>query len=127
MNLPLPPPRRILVVDDEPQVCEAVKMLLEFDGHKVTTAGGGQEALQLLTVASFDLVITDYSMPQMKGDQLAKTIKALYPGQPVIMITAYAEALEATGKPVDGVDLLISKPFMLEDLRAAVLRSITTQ
>ena len=127
MSAPIPPPRRILVVDDEPQVCEAVKMLLEFDGHTVITAGSGQEALQLLTAAPFDLVITDYSMPQMKGDELAKTIKARYPNQPVIMVTAYAEILESTGKPVEGVDLLISKPFMLEDFRSAVLRTTRAQ
>ena len=61
-------PKKILVVDDEPMVCEAVKMLLEFDGHQVVTAVNGNEALALFDDGGFDVVITDYTMPGMKGD-----------------------------------------------------------
>jgi CheY-like chemotaxis protein len=57
------PGRQILVVDDEPAVCEAIKMMLEHDGHKVQTANSGREALSLLEQDSFDLVTTDFSMP----------------------------------------------------------------
>jgi hypothetical protein len=116
------PQRRILVVDDEPFVCDAVKMMLAFDGHSVETASSAKEALAIFEKDKFDLVITDFAMPAMKGDELALAIKALDPQQPVVMITAYAEMLQAHGKPLPGVDFIISKPFLLENLREAISR-----
>lgn len=115
-------PKHILVVDDEPIVCDAVKMMLEFDGHTIETANGAEQALALFEKAHFDVVITDYSMPGMKGNELAARLKALKPGQPVVMITAYAEMLAAEQTPLDAVDHLISKPFLLEDLRTAIAK-----
>lgn len=117
------PPRRILVVDDEPFVCDAVRMMLDFDGHYVEMAASGQEALAILDRTKFDLVITDFAMPNMKGDELAAAIKARNPAQPVVMITAYAEMLHASGNPLKGVDFLISKPFLLENLREAIAKT----
>ena len=116
------PKKRILVVDDEPFVCEAVKMMLAFDGHEVKTANSGTEALLVLENGTFDLVITDFAMPVMKGDELAAAIKARLPKQPVVMITAYAEMLQSSGEPLPGVDFLISKPFLLENLREAIAK-----
>ena len=114
--------RKILVVDDEPFVCDAVKMMLSFDGHLVETASDAKQALDLLEKSRFDLVITDYAMPSMKGDELAAQIKSRTPGQPVVMITAYAEMLQASGTPLKGVDFIISKPFLLENLREAIAK-----
>jgi len=114
--------RRILVVDDEPFVCEAVKMMLTFDGHVVKTANSAKDALTALDSEKFDLVITDFAMPAMKGDELAATIKARFPKQPIIMITAYAEMLQSSGNVMPGVDYLIGKPFLLENLRDAIVR-----
>jgi CheY-like chemotaxis protein len=120
MSKPKIEPRRILVVDDEPFVCDAVRMMLAFDGHQVETASSGREALEVFDKGKFDLVITDYAMPAMKGDELAQAIKARVPGQPVVMITAYAEMLNASKQPLRGVDFIISKPFLLENLREAI-------
>lgn len=116
------PPRRILVVDDEPLVCDAVKMMLNFDGHVVETATNAKEALAMFGEGKFDLVITDFEMPAMKGDELAAAIKSRSPTQPVVMITAYAEMLHASGNPLPGVDFVISKPFLLENLREAIAK-----
>jgi CheY-like chemotaxis protein len=123
MNAPSIQPRKILVVDDEPFVCEAVKMMLVFDGHQVDTAASGNEALALFDKGRYDLVITDYAMPVMKGDELAAAIKARVPGQPVVLITAYAEMLKASNAPLQGVDSVIAKPFLLEDLREAIAKT----
>ena len=112
--------KRILVVDDEPFVCDAVKMMLAFDGHDVVTANDAKEALVVFEKNKFDLVITDFAMPGMKGDELAAAIKARSPRQPVVMITAYAEMLQSSGKKLPGVDFLVSKPFLLEHLREAI-------
>jgi CheY-like chemotaxis protein len=117
------PQRRILVVDDEPLVCDAVKMMLDFDGHIVETAGNGRDALAILEARKFDLVITDFEMPMMKGDELAAAIKARDPQQPIVMITAYAEMLQASGNPLTGIDIIISKPFLLENLREAIAKA----
>lgn len=116
--------KRILVVDDEPFVCDAVKMMLAFDGHQVETANSGPEALGIFEKGKFDLVITDFAMPVMKGDQLAAEIKTRAPGQPVVMITAYAEMLQSSGNPLTGVDFVISKPFLLENLREAIDKAL---
>jgi two-component system cell cycle response regulator CpdR len=114
--------RQILVVDDEPAICGAIKMMLEYDGHAIQTASNGKEAMSLLEQRTFDVVITDYSMPEMRGDALAAAIKQRLPNQPVVMITAHADLLKASGNPLTGVDFLISKPFSLEDLRTAIAR-----
>ncbi|HEY5480160.1 MAG TPA: response regulator [Verrucomicrobiae bacterium] len=122
MHMPAFPQRRILVVDDEPLVCDAIRMMLNFDGHLVETATNGKDALAMLEKGQFDLVITDFAMPGMKGDELAAAIKARSPNQPVVMITAYAEMLQASGNRLTGVDLVIGKPFLLENLREAIAK-----
>jgi CheY-like chemotaxis protein len=115
--------RKLLVVEDEPQVRDVMKMLLSFDGHEVITAGDANEALVTFEQGGFDVVITDYHMPGMKGDELALAIKARLPGQPVIMITAYAEMLKASATPLKGVDQLVNKPFQISELRDAVQKA----
>jgi CheY-like chemotaxis protein len=111
---------RILVVDDEPVVCDCVKRMLTLDGHVVDVATGGTEALARFEVGKFDLVILDYEMPSMKGDELALLIKTLAPRQPVIMVTAYPDTL-ATNLLTD-VDLIMSKPFKAQELREAAAK-----
>jgi len=125
MSKPEIVPRKILVVDDEPYVCDAVRMMLAFDGHLVETAASGKDALAMFTPGKYDLVITDYAMPAMKGDELAVAIKSRAPSQPVVLITAYAEMLKASDDPLPGVDFIVSKPFLLENLREAVEKTTT--
>ena len=110
----------ILVVDDESSVCKAIKMLLEFDGHTVETADGGEQALELFAKTKFDIVITDYSMSGMKGDHMAARIKATHPQQPIILATAFAESFRNSGQPTVMVDAVINKPFSLAELREVV-------
>ena len=124
MNRPEVERHRILVVDDESTVRDAIKMLLTIDGHDVETAESGSEALARIKEEKFDLVLTDYAMPAMTGEELATAIKAALPKQPVGMITAYAGLLQGSGNPLMGVDFLLSKPFLLTDLRAAVARVV---
>jgi CheY-like chemotaxis protein len=125
MSKPAIVPRRILVVDDEPYVCDAVRMMLAFDGHLVETASSGRDALAIFGKGKYDVVITDYAMPVMKGDELAASIKLLAPDQPVVLITAYAEMLKSSETPLNGVDFIISKPFLLENLREAIEKMTT--
>ena len=110
---------RVLLVDDDPLVCDSIRRLLEFDRHKVTAVANGADALALAEKETFDLVILDYLMPIMKGDKLALALKERFPNLPIIMITADAEKVEMWDKPA-GIDLLIAKPFQMEELRQAV-------
>jgi CheY-like chemotaxis protein len=114
--------RRILVVDDEPLVCDSIRKFLAVDRHEVETAVSADEAMAAFQKGSFDLVIADYEMPVMRGDKLAAAMKALRPEQRVILITAYAETLRHKGSFPLGVDLVLPKPFALQEMREAIQR-----
>lgn len=114
------PKSRILVVDDEPDVRQSARMMLEFLGYEVAVAGSGDEALTLFRQQQFCAVLTDYAMPGMKGDQLSAAIQQIRPDCPVLMITAYAEMLRSSGKELAGVVCVLPKPFLLEQLRTAL-------
>ena len=114
--------KRILVVDDESSVRNAFRMILEIDEHTVTEANNGVEALDLFTKGKFDLVITDFEMPVMKGNDVALRIKQLASSQPILMVTAYVEELADVENPVDSI---LNKPFTLDDLRRAIAKLLS--
>jgi CheY-like chemotaxis protein len=118
--------QEILVVDDDPIVCESLRRMLAFDGHRVEIASSGKAALSLFANGRFDLVIVDFAMPAMRGDELAAAIKLAAPLQPVLMITAHSEALKWSGIQFTSVDFVVSKPLRLEDLRKVVGRILST-
>jgi CheY-like chemotaxis protein len=109
---------KLLVVDDEPSICDCIRLLLSHDGHDVEVANSAGAALSVFAKDKFDLIFTDYSMPGMKGDELAERIKAVAPNQPVMMISGFAPERDA----LRSVDFVLSKPFDLGDLREAVSR-----
>jgi CheY-like chemotaxis protein len=110
---------RILVVDDDRGARESLKLLLGIDGHTVTEAVDGAEALGRFAQERFDLVITDYLMPNMLGDELARNIRNLAPEQPIVMVTAYFENLCGG----DGsADAILAKPFGVDELRMAIAK-----
>jgi CheY-like chemotaxis protein len=111
--------KRILLVDDEPSVREAFRMMLKFDGHSVSEANNGAEALDLFSKGQFDLVMTDFEMPVMKGNELAVRIKKLAPKQPILMITAHGKELGDSENPVDSI---LNKPFTMDNLREAIAK-----
>lgn len=112
----------LLQSSDSVSVCMSIKMLLVYDGHKVQTVDSGEAALTMLEQDKFDLIITDYSMQGMKGAQLAALVKQRWSDQPIIMITAFADEFTIHGKPSEGVDFVISKPFSQKELREAIAR-----
>ena len=114
MNWSIPRRKRILLVDDQQSVREAISLLLSLDEHTVIEAGNGVEALDLFRRDQFDLVITDFEMPKMKGNELAARIKQISPAQPILIITAYVEKLGDSDNPVDAI---LNKPFELQALR----------
>ncbi len=116
--------RRILVVDDDALVCDSIRRVLELDQHDVRTTTSPHDAVAELQTGKFDLIILDYEMPGMKGDQIAASVKALAPQQPIIMITGFAETLRLAGHFPLAVDMVIHKPFEMQELREAVQKAV---
>lgn len=114
--------KHILVVDDEPLVRYTVQLLLRDEGYIVDEARNAYEALAMFEPGKFDMIFTDYFMPDMKGDELAATIKRRAPKQPVVIITAFLEKLQCSIDPLGGVDSIICKPFEIDTLRSAIQR-----
>ncbi|HKQ36459.1 MAG TPA: response regulator [Verrucomicrobiae bacterium] len=106
--------KRILVVDDEPQMCELVQAMLEHDMHTVLTATSASAALDLLSRETFDVMITDYLMPGMKGDQLGAHVKHRYQIK-VVMLSACPPT-----RPPREIDYIVLKPFAPFNLRVAL-------
>jgi PAS domain S-box-containing protein len=118
--------RRLLVVDDEPALRDAMRGLLVSLGHGVTTAGGGVEARALLRTNDYDVVLLDLRMSDLGGDAL---YRELLEGDPrhasrVVFVTGDTQSDQAARFLAEAGRPSVSKPFQLEDL-AAVLASVT--
>ncbi len=110
-------PRRVLVVDDDPMVREVLSTYLSEDGYKVELANNGREGLAKFAAGEFDIVLTDRSMPEMEGDELAREVKKLKPQVPVILVTGFGDIMAATGEKPEGVDFVMTKPFTMAGLQ----------
>jgi DNA-binding response OmpR family regulator len=107
----------ILLVEDEERVRAVTRMLLKMQGYQVTEAGDGEEALALFRKYKFDLVVTDFCMPRLRGNELAVRIKKESPRQLVLMVTAHPAELLGSENPVDRV---LTKPYSVSELQAAI-------
>ncbi|MFG1943109.1 response regulator transcription factor [Nonomuraea sp. NPDC048826] len=111
---------RLLVVDDEPALREALQSSLEFEGYKVTTADDGQAALDVLARQPYDAVLLDVMMPRLDGLTACRRLRAGGNHVPVLMLTAR----DAVGDRVSGLDAgaddYLVKPFELDELLARV-------
>jgi signal transduction histidine kinase/CheY-like chemotaxis protein len=116
---------RVLVVEDEDRVREALIGYLAEDGHSVESATNGREGLQKFHAGWFDLVVTDRAMPEMGGDELAVAVKQAARNTPVLMVTGFGDVMQAQGERPPGVDTVISKPVTISALRAAVVKVMT--
>ncbi len=116
---------KIMVVDDEPDVVDLVKLVLESDGFDVVTAYSGKEALDKIVQEMPDLVLLDIMMPQMDGWEVYSRIKA-HPKTkdiPVAMLTAKSQSIDKMiGLHVVKVDDYITKPFGRSELLERVKR-----
>ncbi|MBE9502011.1 MAG: response regulator [Chloroflexi bacterium] len=104
---------RILVVDDEPEVAEVLKLMLRRFGHRVRIVSNGREALDAFSSEDYDLVSTDLCMPDLSGREVAKAVKGAKAEVPVLLITGWALQLDPSDMDFDG---MIAKPFSKETL-----------
>ncbi|MBP7217143.1 MAG: response regulator, partial [Candidatus Omnitrophica bacterium] len=106
---------KILVVDDEPAIISILQDFLSRKGYEVAGALSGEEALSILRKETIDLLILDILMPGIKGTDVAKAVKTMYPHTKAIIITGYPkEGEELQKKKI--IENLFIKPFKLADL-----------
>ena len=115
-------PYKILVVDDERDICRALEFLLSREGYTVLTANNGQDALKKIETDDFDLVMTDLKMEGIDGMQVLERARAANPNLIVIIMTAFASVESAVEAMKKGASDYLVKPFINEDVRMTVRR-----
>lgn len=113
---------RVLVVDDDPQVCKTVGMILKDHGYFVQSYSQPRQALQAVRKSPFDIAIVDIKMPDLNGLELVEKIKAEDPRIAPIVMTAYPDVQTAAETMRLGSRDYITKPFREEQLLASVER-----
>ncbi|MBN2528660.1 MAG: response regulator [Deltaproteobacteria bacterium] len=114
--------RRILFADDEEMLTILGKTALEQLGYKVTTVADGVTALAMFTDEPnrFDIVITDQTMPQMTGENLARQILEIRPDMPIILCTGYCSTIDESKARTLGIKELMLKPVQMGHLATMV-------
>jgi two-component system chemotaxis response regulator CheY len=116
----------ILAVDDAQVIRELVKTVLEAQGHQVTTAEDGREAMNFARENSVDLVISDLNMPNMSGMNLVASLRRLehYAHTPILIMTTEADDYKKKKAKASGATGWIQKPVTQERLVAAVTKTV---
>ena len=107
---------RILIVEDEEHIREALKLNLELEGFEVVTADNGKTALQLFLSQHFDLILMDVMLPEVDGLQAVEQIRLYNSEVPVLMLTAKDTTQDRVNGLRRGADDYVTKPFSLEEL-----------
>jgi CheY-like chemotaxis protein len=111
---------RVLVVDDEPEVSQAVAALLRQVGHEVVTAPDGTTAIETARARRFDCVITDLTMPGLSGLAVSRVLKDVEPDVFVMLLTGASDMTDRREYEAAGVDRLVAKPFTRKELLGAL-------
>jgi DNA-binding NtrC family response regulator len=114
--------RRVLIVDDDPQIRNALELALVREGYEVITADGGDSAYAVLSDTPVDVILLDLSMPQLPGDALFLAIVRRWPGlaRRVILMTGDSDPDSADWPDELKACPILAKPFRLQDLYTAV-------
>jgi two-component system cell cycle sensor histidine kinase/response regulator CckA len=121
MQISEPTRGTVLVVDDEPGVRMLARRILEGGGYEVIEAGNGAEALAVMASAvRVDFLIADLDMPVMRGEEMAKKIRALRPDLRVLYVTAHSEQLFKERPELIEGEAFLDKPFTVRGLLEAV-------
>ncbi len=105
----------ILIVDDEARIRSLIRKYAEFEGHTVTEAGDGMEAVRLCRKESFDIIIMDIMMPELDGFTACREIRKVS-GTPIIMLSARGEEYDKINGFETGIDDYVIKPFSPNEL-----------
>ena len=120
---------RVLIADDEESMRLLVARALALDGHATVTAEDGAEALEILSREpdAFDLLLTDIQMPVMDGIALALTAARDFPDLTILLMTGFADQRERTHGLSAIVHDVITKPFSVAEIRAAVAAALSAR
>lgn len=113
---------RILLVDDDSLLSEAVANILQMEGHSVSVAPDGPDALDLLQQDTFDIILLDVGLPGMNGYEVATEMKRLLPHVPIVLVTGSGENVDHQRLKSIGVEEVIGKPFQPEKLLNTMAR-----
>ena len=115
----------ILLVEDDPAVRKVTTRLLEYLKYSVVAVAGGQDAINTVRDQSkcFDLVMTDYTMPDMNGVELTMNLKKLLPDMPVILCTGADSGADDKVMLDSGVTEILAKPFTKSELGLSIRRA----
>jgi DNA-binding NtrC family response regulator len=116
--------KKILIVDDDKDICETLSDILDEEGYDVVTACDGQEALEKIRKGSFNLVITDIKMPIMDGMALLKEIEKSHTDIEVIVITSYGNEGQHVEAARLGAYEYLNKPLNLDQLKNIIVRAL---
>jgi CheY-like chemotaxis protein len=116
----------ILFVDDEKVLANLASEMLEQLGYRIRTSTSSVEALSLFRTAphEFDLIITDYTMPQMTGVDLATEILLIRPDMPIILCTGFSEKVNEAVTRKTGIKELVMKPFSMRSIAKVIRRAL---
>ncbi|QCP85209.1 response regulator transcription factor [Cereibacter sphaeroides] len=118
----------VLLIEDEPNIAEAIRFILMRDGLKVSTHAGGADAIEVVRTSQPDLLILDLMLPGMSGFDILSALRADPETEdlPVLMLSAKGQVRDRAAAKKAGVDAFMSKPFsnaeMLASVRALVPR-----
>jgi DNA-binding NtrC family response regulator len=115
---------KILIIDDEPDICKALRYLLEREEYSVTCTYSGEEGIEAFKKDWFDVVLTDLKMGRVDGLAVLERIKEISPEMPVIIMTAFGSIESAVEAMKHGATDYIIKPFLNEEIRLTVSRII---
>ncbi len=117
---------RVLVVDDEPEMCHLIKQILKREGYQVDVSFSGIEALQMIKSFNYHLLLTDLEMPEVDGIELTRKAKKQNPEIRVIMVTGNATVDADIRSLRHKIDGYIRKPFNISKLRKVVRQTLCT-
>jgi DNA-binding response OmpR family regulator len=117
---PVPARRRILVVEDEPDIARGLRDALEFEQFEVLTTGLGRDGIRLVRERAPDLVILDLMLPDGNGFGVCEDIRKTHPVIPIIMLTARSQETDKIRGLEVGADDYVTKPFSVGELVARV-------
>jgi signal transduction histidine kinase len=110
------PENKLLVIDDEPEICEALSEVFTDRDYVVATAGTGREALELAREMEYDVALIDINLPDTDGTTLLKELKGMYPEMACIIITGYASLQNTIKVFKDGASGYFLKPLVIEEV-----------
>jgi len=119
------PSSSVLIVDDDPDICQALSDLLDHEGYQVQAVGTGSQALAKAKAQRFGAVLLDLMLPDLDGFSVLKSLKEGDPNLPVIILTAYPTREKKNALLEQGAFAYFVKPYNRDELKATLRRAVT--